>query len=81
MAKKKSTTTKAKDSKGSGVTVKKVRPEKEVKKALPKTSKRARVKFVSNGNNPRLGESGTIKEVAPETADQFAANGWGTVKK
>ena len=80
MAKKKATTTKTAETKGSGVTVKKVEPKAEVKKKPSVTDKRKRVTFVSNGENSKLGPKGTTKNIAPETAQRFAENGWGTIK-
>jgi|SRR5690606_8351686 len=60
-----------------GVTIESIKPEPQ-----PEVSRggKGRVKFVSNGSNPKLGVEGTVKHPAEATARLFVNNGWGIIE-
>ena len=78
------TVLKARDKRASelegGVTASVIKPvAKAPVKAPAQTDKKKRVKFVSNGSNPRLGKKGNVTNPSEYNAQLFANNGWGKI--
>ena len=58
------------------IVIESIKPSVEKPKTI---GGKGRVKFISNGSNPRLGPNGTVKNPSERNAMLFVRNGWGRI--